>query len=55
MFDFEKKNRCDAITPNPRNGVPGCVVYGRNIGGCADCAFSTLARPAVLKAMEASK
>ena len=50
MFDFEKINRCEAITPDTKHGrVPGCSVYGRNIGSCEDCAFSVLARPKMLQ------
>jgi len=47
MNDAEKKDRCLA-TPRIYRGEFGrdlCVVYGRKVGCCADCAFSTLSRP----------
>ena len=52
----EKKRRCVAAgdiayakIPAYSLETPMCKVYGRNIGGCDDCAFSTTCRPIYLR------
>ena len=56
MNTTEKKQRCNAAwdmayakIPEYSLATPMCKVYGRNIGGCEDCAFSTTCRPMYLR------
>ena len=50
MEKKEKIHRCAEADTIPNNNYMGaCVVYGRTVGGCEDCSFSTVVRPAYLR------
>lgn len=54
MNEYEKRMRCDGITKRKptEDGIGKCVVYGRTIGACRDCAFSYHTRPRWLKSIQ---
>lgn len=56
MNTTEKERRCTVAWEIAYGKIPAysletpmCKVYGRNIGGCDDCAFSTTCRPIYLR------
>jgi hypothetical protein len=56
MNPTEKERRCVAAwdiayakIPAYSLETPMCKVYGRNVGHCEDCAFSTTIRPMYLR------
>jgi hypothetical protein len=49
MDDNEKFSRCINAPMIHGKDALYCVVYGRTVGSCEDCAFSTSARPLQLQ------
>lgn len=51
MDDNEKFRRCIKAPLTQGTGTLHCIVYGRTVRSCEDCAFSTRERPLYLRKM----
>ena len=55
MDNDEKHRRCINAPMIQGKGALYCKVYGRTVGSCEDCAFSTSVRPWHLQSREITR